>query len=199
MMQDEYILSVVAKYTPATGQGSPAYHAAQNLYPMIQRWANRYLLEATFAGSYAKGSVVRGSTDVDIFISLDPQTPGTLKELYESLYSSLDSNRLNPQRQNVSIGLKYSGISVDLVPARKQSGYTNDHSLFKNKAQTWTQTNVQQHINLISQSGRLVEIRAIKIWRNLHRLMISEHSRPKFYSTLFDRQEYRENKQQQYT
>jgi hypothetical protein len=179
MTQDEYVLSIVAKYKLPTGQGSPGYQTAQNLYPTIQRWANKYLLEATFSGSYAKGTGVRGSTDVDIFISLDPQTPGTLKELYDGLYSFLDSNRLSPRRQNVSIGLNYSGVLVDLVPARKQAGNTNDHSIFKNKAQTWTQTNVQQHINMVSQSGRLDEIRAIKVWRNLHRL-----SFPSFYLEL---------------
>lgn len=176
MTQDEYVLLIVAKYKPATGQGS---QAAQNLYPIIQRWANRYLLEATFSGSYAKGTGIRGSTDVDIFISLDPQTPGTLEELYEGLYSFLNSNRLSPRRQNVSIGLNYDGVSIDLVPARKQTGNTNDHGLFKNKAQTWTLTNVQKHINLVSQSGRLDEICAIKIWRNLHRL-----SFPSFYLEL---------------
>ena len=179
MTQDEYVLSIIAKYKLATGQGSPAYQAAQNLYPTIQRWANKYLIEITFSGSYAKGTGVRGSTDVDIFISLDPQTPGTLKELYDGLYSFLDSNRLSPRRQNVSVGLNYSGVSIDLLPARKQAGNTKDHSLFKNKAQTWTQTNVQQHITLVSQSGRLDEIRVIKIWRNLHRLNF-----PSFYLEL---------------
>lgn len=179
MTQDEYVLSIVAKYKAATGQGSPAYQAAQNLYPTIQRWAGKCLLGTRFSGSYAKGTGVRGSTDVDIFISLEPQTPGTLKELYDGFYSFLDSIRLSPRRQNVSIGLNYSGVSVDLVPARKQAGNTDDHSLFKNKAQTWTQTNVQQHINLVAQSGRLDEIRAMKIWRNLHRL-----SFPSFYLEL---------------
>jgi hypothetical protein len=173
MTQDEYVLSIVAKYRPAGGQGSPAYQAAQNIYPTIQSWAGKHLLEATFSGSYAKGTGVRGSTDVDIFISLDPQAPGTLKELYDGLYSYLVSKQLGPRKQNVSIGLNYFGISVDLVPARKQAGNTNDHSLFRNKAQTWTQTNVQQHINLVSQSERLDEIRAIKIWRNLHQLSFS--------------------------
>jgi hypothetical protein len=179
MTEDEYVLSVIARYQLATGQASLAYQAAQNLYSTIQRWAGRFLLEATFSGSYAKGTGIRGSTDVDIFISLDPQTPGTLKEIYDSLFSHLESNYLNPRRQNVSIGLTYSNVSVDLVPARKQSGNTNDHSLFKNKTQSWTQTNVQEHVNLISQSGRIDEIRAIKLWRILQRI-----SFPSFYLEL---------------
>jgi hypothetical protein len=122
---------------------------------------------------------IKGSTDVDLFISLDPQTTGTLKSIYDSLYSNLAQNGYGPRRQNVSIGLTYSSLLVDLIPARKQPGHTNDHSLYRNRAQTWTQTNVQTHIDLIKQSGRLDEIRAVKIWRNLNRLEF-----PSFYLEL---------------
>lgn len=173
MTADEYVLSVVSKYRLPTGPQSPAYHAAQQLYPTIKAWANKYLLEVSFSGSYAKGTTIRGSTDVDLFISLDSQTPGTLKEIYDNLFSYLTQRQFVPRRQNVSIGLTYSNLSVDLIPARKQAGNTNDHSLFRNKAQTWTQTNVQTHINKIQQSGRLDEIRAIKVWRNLNNLSFS--------------------------
>lgn len=175
----EYVLSVISKYKLIPSTNSPAYNAAHQFYPIIQSWAGSYLLNVSFSGSYAKGTGIKGSTDVDLFISLDSGTPGTLKDIYENLYSYLQEKELLPRRQNVSIGIKYNGISMDLVPVRKQSGNTNYHSLFRYKAQSWTQTNIQQHINMISQSGRLDEIRAIKIWRNLHRLDF-----PSFYLEL---------------
>jgi hypothetical protein len=176
---DEYVLSIVSKYRLAIGLQSPAYQAGQQLYPIIKTWANKFLLGVSYSGSYAKGTGVKGSTDVDLFISLDPQTPGSLKEIYDSLHSYMTQNRYTVRRQNVSIGLTYLKLSVDLTPGRKQPGNTNDHSLYKNKAQTWTQTNVQTHINKIRDSGRLDEIRAIKIWRNLHGLEF-----PSFYLEL---------------
>ncbi|MDP3980118.1 MAG: nucleotidyltransferase [Chlamydiota bacterium] len=179
MTADDYVLSVVSQYQLTTGPQSPAYQAAQQLYPIIKNWANEFFLNVSFSGSYAKGTGIKGSTDVDLFISLVSQTPGTLKEIYENLYAYLAQKGYAPRRQNVSVGLTYHSLSVDLIPARKQSGNTNDHSLFKNKAQTWTQTNIQTHIDKIQQSGRLNEIRAIKIWRNLNHLDF-----PSFYLEL---------------
>jgi hypothetical protein len=58
------------------------------------------------------------------------------------------------------------GFSVDLVPARRQDSLTNDHSLYRRKADSWTKTNVQKHINYVRGSNRLVETRLVKIWRN---------------------------------
>lgn len=46
----------------------------------------------------------------------------------------------------------------------------NDHSLWKDRSKTWTKTNIKTHIGLVSTSRRLEEIRAVKIWRNLHGL-----------------------------
>lgn len=179
MTGDEYILSVLSRYRLSVGPASPAYKVAVQLYPIIRAWANRFLLEVMPSGSYAKGTGIKGSTDIDLFISLKSETTGTLKEIYESLFIWLNQRYLSPRRQNVSIGLSFHDISVDLVPARKQSGNTNDHSLFKNKIEAWTQTNVQTHINMVLRSGRLNEICAVKIWRGLNKL-----SFPSFYLEL---------------
>ena len=179
MTPDEYILSVVSRYRLPTGPQSPAYRAAQQLYPLISSWANGFLLEISFSGSYAKDTAIKGSADLDLFISLAPHTPDTLKVIYDSLYGYLLGTGYTPRKQNVSIGITYSNLKIDLIPGKKQPGNTNDHSLFRNKAQTWTQTNVQTHIKMIQNSGRLDEIRAMKIWRNLSNLDF-----PSFYLEL---------------
>jgi len=179
MTADEYLVSVVSKYRLATGPESPAYKAAGELCPIIREWANKFLLEIAFAGSYAKGTGVRGSTDVDLFISVDPDTPGTLRDIYENLDAWLRAKGYASRPQNVSIGLRYSELRVDLIPARKQRGNTSDHSLYRRKAQTWTQTNIATHISKIKDSGRIDEIKATKIWRNLNRLDF-----PSFYLEL---------------
>jgi len=95
---------------------------------------------------------------------------GTLRELYESLYSFLSKKGLNPRRQNVSIRIVYGGAKVDLVPGRRQDNYSSDHSLYRRKADTWTKTNVGKHVSVVAGSGRLNEVRVGKIWRELHRL-----------------------------
>jgi hypothetical protein len=111
---------------------------------------------------------VRGRTDVDLFISLDSTTPNSLRDIYDHLFQHIQHYGLSPRRQDVSIGITYGDVKVDLVPGRKHPGHTNDHSLYRRRADTWTQTNVDSHINLVANSGRTEEIRAIKIWRQLH-------------------------------
>ncbi|MBF0556431.1 MAG: hypothetical protein HQK96_18085 [Nitrospirae bacterium] len=63
-----------------------------------------------------------------------------------------------------------NSLEVDVTPARKLAGNTNDHSLYVYRNNTWQQTNIQKHINDISQSGRTNEIKLLKIWRELNKL-----------------------------
>jgi hypothetical protein len=170
METDQYVKSIIAKYAITGGRAPAVSAAAEEVYKIIQLWAGNYLLEVTYSGSSAKGTAIAGLADVDLFISLKPETPGTLAEIYNSLAGYNGFRNLSPRRQNVSVGIKFNGHPIDLVPGRKQSGNTTDHSLYRSKANTWTQTNVAKHINLIQSSQRLDEIRALKIWRALHRL-----------------------------
>jgi hypothetical protein len=57
---------------------------------------------------------------------------------------------------------------VDLVPGKLQQGSTTYHSLWKRKAQTWTQTNIGLHVSTVRNSNRATEIRLMKIWRQCH-------------------------------
>lgn len=179
MDAETYVRSIIAKYAVTGGVSPAAALAAQGIYTIIQAWAGQYLLDVTYSGSIAKGTAIRGIADVDLFISLKTDTPGTLADIYNSLANYNGFKSHSPRRQNVSVGVKYSGHSIDLVPGRKQGGNTTDHSLYRSKAGTWTQTNVAKHAALIQNSQRLDEIRTLKIWRALHSLDF-----PSFYLEL---------------
>jgi len=165
-----HVRSIVRKYHVVHGPNSPAFVAARTLFPILRAWAGKFLLSIQFSGSTAKGTSIRGSTDIDLFISLKPETHESLAEIYENLFAYLTARGVPAKRQDVSIGVDFKGLSVDLVPAKKQRGNASDHSLYRNKADTWVQTNVERHIRIIKASDRLNEIRAVKIWRMLHRL-----------------------------
>jgi hypothetical protein len=96
--------------------------------------------------------------------------PENLRQIYWSLFQRAGSAGWTPQPHNVSIGVKVLGHKVDLVPGRVQHGYVNRHSLYRRKADSWTQTDVAFHIALVRDSGRTEEIRLTKIWRALHGL-----------------------------
>ena len=170
MTPDDYVKSVVAKYAIPAGHRQQVELAAQDVYPCISAWAGPHLQRVQYSGSFAKGTAVRGGTDVDLFVSLKTSMGGPMRDLYNNLYSALATWRFRPRQQNVSIGLTVRGLSVDVVPARRHAGTGQDHSLYRHRTGTWTKTNVDRHIQIVRDSGRIDEIRATKIWRRLHGL-----------------------------
>ncbi|HBR21519.1 MAG TPA: nucleotidyltransferase [Nitrospiraceae bacterium] len=181
MTADEYLQSLISKYRASTGQGSPAYSAGNAIYPIIQQWARAQLREVRFSGSNAKGTAIRGTTDVDLFISLKDGTQETLKQLFDMLFNKMrNSGYSGARKQNVSIHVNHNGIDMDLVPAVHLGGNTEDHWLYVNKAnRERTKTNVNDHVELVRNSGRVNEIIVTKIWRKNHNLDF-----PSFYLEL---------------
>lgn len=169
MTPDQYINSIVQKHRlPDTLDGYTSLNVISPLKRIISSWADSCLCEIKLSGSRAKGTAIDLSTDLDLFISLSSTTSNSLKEIYESLYSCMQDEGIEARKQNVSIGITYLGKKVDLVPAKRQGQYGNDHSLYKRKEDTWTKTNVDTHISRVRQSGRLTEIIALKVWRENH-------------------------------
>ncbi|MFA7285406.1 MAG: nucleotidyltransferase [Candidatus Paceibacterota bacterium] len=179
MEQDEYVRKIVAAHTPNDAHDVQAVITA--ITPHIHLWANGHLYELKPSGSYAKGTAITETTDVDIFISLNPSvaTCNTHENVYKSLTARLNSSGYTAREQNVSLGVKHGLLDVDFVPGVQHDIYSGDHSLWKNKQKTWTKTNIDKHISHIKNSGRAFDIRAIKIWRKLHKLDF-----PSFYLEL---------------
>jgi hypothetical protein len=139
----------------------------------IQKWASTCFVSVLNSGSRAKGTAISLASDVDYLISLTSDcnaNNGGLKSIYDGLYNHLKLKYNPVRKQNVSFRIKMGVLEVDITPARKQSGNTNDHWLYVSKQDTWKQTNIQKHINDISGSGRLNEIKLLKIWRELNGL-----------------------------
>lgn len=180
MTPDQYVEAVLAKYAVPRGSQSPAEQFGATVAGPLQSWAGQQLGALRYSGSYAKETGVHGTSDVDVFISLKSDTPGTLKDIYENLVSIAQTNGWSPRRQNVSVGVTVNGTRGDLVPGRVQSGQQNYHSLYLRKRDSWTQTNVALHVDTVHGSGRLKEIRALKIWRMLNGLDF-----PSLYLELF--------------
>lgn len=176
---DHYLFSILGRENVDTSIFSPAYRVQQILSPALATWGHRYLLNVTPSGSFAKGTANRSGTDLDLFISVSPDTPNTLAEIYDRLSNQVRARGYSPTRQNVSIGINAGGLKVDLVPGRAQSWYSSDHSLYHRKTGTWRKTNVAEHVRLVQSSGRQAEIRLIKLWRDQHRLEF-----PSFYLEL---------------
>jgi len=172
MVPDDYVRSILSRYDLPTGEGSPAELAAAELMKPITEWAGRYLQSINFCGSYAKGTRVRGATDIDILVSLGPRTPLDADKLYERCFDFLKRKELKPTRLNVAIGLQQRGLSIHVIPARQEWGGSNDHRIFETEHQRVTRTNFDTHLRVVKESGLIEEIRLLKIWRNLRSLRL---------------------------
>lgn len=151
------------------------------LHTKLKEWAGFNFLGVISSGSLAKGTATSLGSDIDYLVSLKNDsifnTGGLLGDMYNSLSLFLISQGYNVKVQNVSVrvtlptkGLLTEDLLVDVTPARKHPGHTNDHSLYISKTHSWQKTNIAKHIKDISESGRTDVIRLLKIWRELNKL-----------------------------
>lgn len=166
MSADDYLKAILQREAVDTSASSPVRGVLRQVQPIIAEWAGAQLVNVTPSGSFAKGTANHSGTDIDLFVSLKEDTTNPLKEIYESLLKKMIDKGYAPKRQNVSIHIRVNGYEVDLVPAKRQSSYGDDHSLYRRKADSWTKTNVTTHIAHVIRGGRSNESRIIKLWRN---------------------------------
>lgn len=183
MGNSEYLNLIVQKYDNNFQYTQNESTAFNNLKTMLQGYFNSNYnyynsnvdLDVQKSGSRAKGTAIKGSSDMDMFISItDRYNEDQLKNYYDGIYDFLKSKNLQVRKQNVSIGVRYYNCDIDVVPAKKvnsssySKGYNrfNDHYLWSHKKQKRTLTNIQKHIDLVQNSGLQKEIMLTKIWRN---------------------------------
>jgi len=166
-----YLYQILQKYN---ARDLTAYSIAiSQLLTTLQTWASSCYVNILNSGSRAKGTAVSLASDVDYLVSLTSncnENSGGLKSIYNSLFTKLTGTYSSVRKQNVSVRINLNGLEVDITPARKQAGNTSDHWLYVSKLDTRKQTNIQRHINDVSQSGRTNEIKLLKIWRELNRI-----------------------------
>jgi hypothetical protein len=165
MPENDYLRQILVREAVDTGIFSPVRGCQVTIDPVLKAWGNRFLLSATPSGSFAKGTANRSGTDLDLFLSLSQDTPENLSDIHKTLVKALTDAGYKPRPQNVSIGIRVGNFDVDLVPGKRQNFLTQDHSLYKRRGDTWTKTDVSQHITKVLGSGRQSEIRLVKLWR----------------------------------
>ena len=165
-----YLRSILAHYTIPKKALRRRAAAFASIRKLMVAWAGKQRAAIRPSGSFAKGTAVRGGADMDMIVLLRRNTQGTLEELYRSAAEWLQSKGYRVSLQNVSVRVSANGFKIDVVPARRQQAIGFTASLYRRRAQTWTQTNINKQIDHVKTSGRRKEIRLFKIWRNLHGL-----------------------------
>lgn len=163
---ERYLRNRLGAIAVDTGPSSPLRGLQIALMPVLNKWGNGQIAYVTPSGSFAKGTAVYSGTDLDLFISLYPDTRESLKEVHDKLFKALTLAGYVPKRKNTAIGIKVQGFDVDLVLGKQQDWGSEDHSLFWKKSGTWKKTNVATHIAHVRGSDLLDEIRLFKLWRD---------------------------------
>jgi hypothetical protein len=158
--EDIYLHAVVNRHRAYTHSEFP------QLQSLLRSWAAPHLESITLSGSHAKATALRDS-DVDLFLSLSPSTPGPLAAIHTSLAAHLRD--YCPQTRNVSVRVTFQGAAIDLVPGRRRESCTH-HTLWQVRHNTWLQTGIAEQIRYVRSSGLLNEILALKIWCRRHSL-----------------------------
>ena len=178
-----YVNKIIEKYSKNGQLTQNEQTAYSNLSQTLNNWFNSTYNRYTYypklniqqSGSRAKGTAIKGKSDMDMFLSIeDPNNSSTLQQFYEDTYAFLKSKGYTVRKQNVSIGVKYYGCDIDVVPAKRVNsqsyGRYDDHYLWSNKHKTRMLTNIQKHIDMVRNSGVQKEIMLLKVWRENHGL-----------------------------
>ena len=75
---NRYVDEILRKYEVDKGPGTAVYEAGEFLRGVIQRWYSTRLVRVHNSGSFAKGTSIKGGTDLDLFISLKPRSGKSL-------------------------------------------------------------------------------------------------------------------------
>lgn len=170
MSGDEYLLSIVKKYKAPEYDFNTELFIIEPIKTKIREWAGNKLVDIKNSGSRVKGTAVTVTSDFDLFVSLTSDLNMSLKDIYNDLFIMLDNAGYKARKQNVSIGIENAGYKIDVTPGKRHSGNSNYHSIYRNKVDSWTQTNIDLQVNTVANSGRINEIIILKIWRYLNNL-----------------------------
>jgi len=164
MTPDQYLQNILTREAVDTGIFSPVLGVQTTLQPIISAWAGMQLRSVSPSGSFAKGTANHSGTDIDSLFHFITQRLIPQRNL-RRLSKPSPSAGYTARRQNVSVSIRVNGYDVDLVPGKRQDAFSEDHSLYRRRADTWTKTNVQVHVAHIKSGGRLSESRIVKLWR----------------------------------
>ena len=127
-MDCSYVNKIIEKYSKNGQLTQNEKTAYSNLSQTLNNWFNRTYNRYSYypkmsiqqSGSRAKGTAIKGKSDMDMFLSIeDPNNEKTLQTYYDEVYVFLKDEGYTVRKQNVSIGLKYYGCDIDVVPAKK--------------------------------------------------------------------------------
>lgn len=175
----DYLRGILQREAVDVSSDAPLRALEGQVQELCGAWAGRYLLEVYPTGAYEKGTANQSGISIDFVVSLSPQTPFVMRQIYESLWQHLERHGFELERRAVSIGLRLEGATVDILPAKRESLHNDIQEIYSTRRNAAMKTNLNHHVLDVIESGRREEIRVLKLWRDQHGLDF-----PSFYLEL---------------
>lgn len=118
-----------------------------------------------YAGSYAKGTMIKSRFDLDIVAYWPPDCEYTLLRIYRSVGNVLRKWRKQTKPKTVAWTIPFLGpFHIDVVPGRAVDNSYRYANLY-HRPNSRLQTSIKIHIKTVRDSGRCDVIKLMKLWR----------------------------------
>lgn len=174
-----YLRSILDREAVDVSAESRLRQLTPRIDKIVRAWAGKHLVDLQPSGAFEQGMANASGVAIDFLASIHPDATFTPREIYESLYHALDRMGLKPKARNVSVGVTLGGITVDIIPARRDNMHTEEHWLHSSLRGKAFITDPHTHILEAIKAKRSDEVRVIKLWRDKNGLVF-----PSFYLEL---------------
>ncbi len=117
-------------------------------------------------GSYAKGTMIRASYDLDIVLYWPTDFQYSPKNLYFEVGNVLQSKGRNPRSKKVGWEIPFPGnFHIDVIPGKSILNKINYAYLFNTDTEGRFQTSVKKQVNYVRKSRRQDVIKLMKLWK----------------------------------
>ena len=147
----------------SNGYNQTENNAFDALKTKIEIWAdvNYFKVEIKKSGSKEKGDAISGKSDIDIFVSIEDSYNDYSIEYYRnSLFEYLEGHYNYVRNQDVSIGINYNGIDIDVTPGKKINTIYSfgKHFIYSREDSKRIMTNIDKQIMTIKSCMHIDEI-----------------------------------------
>lgn len=118
------------------------------------------------AGSYAKGTMIQASYDLDIVLYWAHDFRYNPQNLYIEVGGILQSIGRQPISKRVGWEIPFPGdFHIDVIPGKKILNRPDYAYLFNSELENRFRTNVKKQVNYVRRSGRQEVIKLLKLWK----------------------------------
>ncbi len=181
MTPDDYLWSLVRKWEPTDQQKRDVAASQQHLRSLLHE-SRLPIVDSYLSGSYSRDTALRPIDDVDIVFIVDPShwtsfpaiwnpdPSNVLESFARAIRRRYELSSIYGQRR--SVGLKLSGLDIDVVPALSSPTHATAIYVPDSRTGAWVLSNTREHARQVTQVNHTRDgllkplVKLLKLWNN---------------------------------